>query len=139
MSKEQKKDDLGYTTPQQVEEFERIVNQLDALHKEFVAQAKSKPDTPVNKFKLRMLNEKIAAANLILAEGLKPFEGFTAFDDDEFPTNSDVSLVLTTYLTSLERWRSAHVTYVSGQGWFWKTEGVGSIKAAPATQYKPEG
>jgi len=128
------------TTRTQVDEFERIVKQLEALHGEFIALAKSKPDNPINKFKLRMLNEKIVSANVILSGVFKPFEQFSAFDEADLPTNSDVSLVLTTYLASLERWRSAHVGYDDNKSrWLWKIQGTGDIPASPSTRHRPEG
>ena len=141
MTKGKKKTEpSGVTTPEQVDQFERIAKQLVALHAEFAAHAKSKADNPINKFKVKMLNEKIVAANQILAGVFKPFDGFAQFDEDELPTNSDVSLVLTTYLASLERWRSAHVEYDDDMhdDWFWRTRDRLTIKAEAATRYTPE-
>src|SRR6266566_7196245 len=96
-------------TPAQVEQFETMARQLTALHQEFAVQAKAKPDNAINKFKLKMLNEKLVSANALLAGPFKPFAEFDKFADVDMPTNSDVAMVLTTYLASLERWRSAHV------------------------------
>lgn len=139
MLRRRHEEDSGFiTTRQQVDEFERIVKQLDALHQEFVAQAKSKPDNPINKFKLKMLNEKIAIANRILGAGFKPFDAFTEFDETDLPTNSDVSLVLTTYLATLERWRSAHVQYDNIEHeWHWRTAEQPPIEASRPTRYEP--
>ncbi|HEX9248051.1 MAG TPA: hypothetical protein VF856_01055 [Gemmatimonadaceae bacterium] len=123
-------------TGQQVEEFERIAGQLSALHQEFGVQAKSKPDNPINKFKLKMLNEKLGAANGLLTGPYKPFADCVLFDDADLPTNSDVALVLSTYLASLERWRSAHVYRESGN-WYWRTGEGSRIEAARATIFTP--
>jgi len=134
-----KKNQEFVTTTEQVEQFESIVGQLSALHAEFVAQAKSKPDSPINKFKLKVLNEKLATANGILEGVFQPFDGFTAFDEAEFPTNSDVSLVLTTYLASLERWRSGHVEHDAQRlRWYWKTTDDGRLLASKPTRYDPD-
>jgi hypothetical protein len=123
-------------TDAQVEEFERIAGQLTALHQEFAVQAKTKPDNPINKFKLKMINEKLASANALLAGPFKPFEDFEQFDEADLPTNSDVALVLTTYLASLERWRSAHV-FNNGYSYYWRTSGPPRLSAVPPSRFKP--
>jgi hypothetical protein len=123
-------------TDGQVEEFERIAAQLTALHQEFSVQAKSKPDNPINKFKLKMLNEKLASANALLAGPFKPFADFAEFEEADLPTNSDVALVLTTYLASLERWRSAHVLK-DGYDHYWRTAGPPRLTAVGPTRFRP--
>ena len=119
---------------QSVEEFERVAGYLSALHKEFAVQTKSKPDGAVNKFKLKVLNEKLGGANAFLAGTFKPFADFTLFEDTELPTNSDVALVLTTYLASLERWRSVHVFHDRGQ-WYWRTDSALKPRAERSTMF----
>jgi hypothetical protein len=117
------------TTRQQVQDFERIGMQFTVLYQEFAVQAKSKPDNPINKFKLKMLNDKLGVANSVLTGPFKPFAGFDLFDDADFPTNSDVALVLRTYLESLERWRSAHVYNDAVGNWYWRTDDKPKIEA----------
>ena len=114
--------------------FEKVAAQLTALRDELAILSKSKPDNPLNAFKLEFVNEKLAEANTILVGDYKPFGSFTAFDSENLPSNSDVVLVLSQYLTCLERWRSAHVYYeVTDFEWHWRLED-GDIKAAAATQ-----
>jgi hypothetical protein len=123
-------------TREQVEKFEQIAAHLTALHQEFAVQAKSKPDNPINPFKLRIVNEKLGGANAILAGEFKPFEDFELFDANELPSNSDIALVLSTYLASLERWRSAHVKVESGS-YVWRTEDETRIAASKPTRFFP--
>ena len=125
------------TTPAQVEDFERIAAQLTALHKEFAVHAKAKPDNPLNKFKVKVLNEKITAANSLLEGLYKPLAEFAQFDEVELPTNSDVALVLITYLASLERWRSARVVQDGIGSWYWRTGPGPQIRARAPTRFDP--
>ncbi len=127
---------LPTVTHTQVEEFERIAGQLTAHHQEFAVQAKAKPDNPINKFKLKMLNEKLTAANALLAGPFKPFADFAEFAEADLPTNSDVALVLSTYLASLERWRSAHV-FNDGYSYYWRTAAPPRLTAVGPTRFKP--
>jgi len=128
-TKEQGSPQEPTTTRQHVEDFGRIGMQFTVLYQEFAVQAKSKPDNPINKFKLKMLNDKLGVANGVLTGPFKPFDGFDLFDEADFPTNSDVALVLSTYLESLERWRSAHVYYDVGGRWYWRTNDRPKIEA----------
>ncbi|HEY2851218.1 MAG TPA: hypothetical protein VGJ18_00130 [Gemmatimonadaceae bacterium] len=125
------------TTHAEVESFEQIASHMNALHQEFAVQAKSKPDNVINKFKVKMLNEKLALANSLLAGSFKPFADFTAFNDVDLPSNSDVALVLNTYLASLERWRSARVFFRDWK-WYWRTTAGPLLGAESPTMYTPK-
>jgi hypothetical protein len=56
-----------------VDFFEKVVGQLHQLHNEISVLSKSKPDNPINKFKLGFINEKLTEANKILTGEFKPF------------------------------------------------------------------
>ena len=120
----------------EVDFFERVHSQIGRLYDEFGGLAKGKPDNPVNKFKLGILNEKLRDANTFLTASFKPLVGFKEFDEDSLPTNSDVLIVLSQYLDALESWRSANIEYDKNDGWFWKTDERKKIKAAPPTKFK---
>jgi len=77
-----------------VDFFEKVKAQLQQLQNEIGALSKSKPDGPINKFKLTFINEKLAEANTILTGEFKPSKDFTIFNVDELPTNSDVVMIL---------------------------------------------
>ena len=98
--------------------------------------SKSKPDNPINKFKLTFINEKIEEANTILTGEFKPFRGFTVFNVDELPTNSDIVMVLSQYLDCMEALRSAHVIHVPSLGYCWKTDDGKEIRADPPSRYR---
>lgn len=126
-------------TSQDVSSFERVKYQILQLHNDFTTLAK-KPNDAVNKFKLNFVNEKLIEANSLLSDAFKPSENFEQFSEDDMPTTSDVLMILSQYIDSLEAWRSAHVyedtsdTY--NRKWFWATSDSSSIKAEKASRYR---
>lgn len=108
-------------TIKEVELFENIQSQLDKLHYEMSLLSKGKPDNPVNKFKLRLINEKLTDANSILDNEHRPFADFELFNEDDLPSNSDVVFVLSQYLNSLEGWRSSNIIFKKYK-WQWNVK-----------------
>jgi hypothetical protein len=94
-----------------VENLERLIVQLRGLHNEIAQLAKKSANDALNKFKLRLVNKVIEDGNKILGKLYKPFEAFNKFDEDEMPTNSDVTLILSQYMEQAERYRSDNVIY----------------------------
>lgn len=68
---------------------------LATLTYEFRLLSEKKPNDAVNEFKLNIVNNVLAEANKEL--GKSPINGFTQFDTDTMPTNSDVLFVLALY------------------------------------------
>jgi len=120
-----------------VDFFEKVKAQLHQLHNEVSVLSKSKPDNPINKFKLGFINEKLCEANTILTGDFKPFKDFALFNADELPSNSDVVMVLSQYLDCLEAWRSANTQYDMVEfKWRWKIEGKEEIETAGPSRYR---
>jgi hypothetical protein len=120
-----------------VDFFERVQSQIEQLHKEMSVLAKGKPDNPINKFKLKIINEKLQEANTFLIGSFKPLAEFELFGEADLPTNSDVVIVLAQYMEGLEGWRSAHVEYDSGDHrWYWKTDGAKKARTEPPTKFR---
>lgn len=74
-------------------------SKLNTIVYEFRRLSDKKPNDTVNEFKLNIVNELLAEANNEL-EALgsgTPISGFTQFDENALPSNSDVLLVLTIY------------------------------------------
>lgn len=103
---------------EELEQFEKLIGQLRGLHEELGLLAKKSPNDAVNAFKLRLINKVIASANRTLGLGYLPFDDFEAFDTDDMPTNSDVTLVLAQYLEESERYRSDNVEQYRGVWWY---------------------
>lgn len=129
----------GSLTSDDVSDYERVKYQVLQLHNDFTTLAK-KPNDAVNKFKLNFVNEKLLEANSLLSTAFRPSENFEQFNEDDMPTTSDVLMILSQYIDSLEAWRSANVHKVEdgsyGGGWYWKTSDKSSIGAKPPTRYR---
>ena len=61
-----------------VDFFEKVRAQLQQLHNEVSALSKSKPDNPINKFKLGFINEKLGEASSRLRINLSAIEALRA-------------------------------------------------------------
>ena len=116
---------------QQVSGFEKTQAQLNGFFDEISALSRKKPDSAINKFKLKLINQCLNACKDILGSQYLPFEDFDLFNEDDLPTNSDVVVVLSQYLGCLEKLRADNI-YQSFGSWYWKIiEGEGEVKTAP--------
>jgi hypothetical protein len=110
-----------------IERFDKVRVQMQQLATDFADLSKKAPDSPVSKFKLAFINEKLRDANTMLVAPFKPIEAFEEFDDAALPSNSDVVMVLGQYLKCLEQWRSANVHFERLGGyktrWVWNVRG----------------
>ncbi len=119
-------------TRQQVNEFEKANAQLGGLFEEISALSRKNPDSAVNKFKLKLINHCLTSSNNILGDHYRPFADFDHFEEDDLPTNSDVVLVLSQYLSCLEKLRADNIQQKYGGNWHWKVQDGGEdVKAAP--------
>ena len=112
-------------TTEDVEKLEKIIGQLKGAHTEISILAKKTPNDALNPFKLKLINVIINSANGVLGDDYCPFEGFTQFDSDDVPSNSDVTVVLSQYMEEAERYRSDNVIWHHGK-WVYKVDGVES-------------
>lgn len=112
-------------TIEDVEKLEKIVGQLQAAHAEITILSKKTPADSLNSFKLKMINKVIKESNKVLGDKYKPFEEFDKFEEDDLPSNSDVTMVLAQYMEEAERYRSDNVTQVHGR-WYYVVDGESS-------------
>jgi hypothetical protein len=122
-------------TVQQVATFDRLKSQLVQLYNEISALSKKSPDGTVNKFKLGLINEKLADTNDLIGEDSRPSRQFTIFDLDVLPTNSDVVIMLSQYLDALELWRSGRVRQDNPYKWCWNTDDGTRIDTSHPTRF----
>ncbi len=120
-----------------VDFFEKVQAQVHQLHNEISVLSKSKPDNPINKFKLKFINEKLDEANIILTGDFKPFKDFNKFEEENLPTNSDVVMILSQYLDCLEAWRSARI-YEMSYHWYWKLDDHQEIRTRQPSRFRKE-
>lgn len=98
--------------------------QLQRLFEEMSNLSKKNPDGPINKFKLKFINQILSDVNSYLDKKNKPFPEFEKFDEDELPSNSDIIVVLSQYIECVEKFRSENV-YYDGMSYktYWIIEG----------------
>lgn len=128
-------------TEDQIKQYEKVQAQLDSLHLEIGGLAKKSHNDALNKFKLRFVNQSLLEANDILGDEYRPFKDFEKFEDEDLPSNSDVTLIIGQYLNCLENLRSdniqrkekIHNYKLIGYDWYWKQT---TIKTAEPKKLK---
>ena len=131
-------------TNDEIEKFEKIYGQFEGLHKEIGILSKKTPNDAINKFKLSFINKLLAEAHEVLDEKQRPFDRFNSFDDDELPTNSDITMIFEQYLYCFEKLRSDNIKHkwkYNGnkyvEQWIWLVDGEESeIQTAPPQKIK---
>lgn len=107
----------------EVELFINICGQLEVFRAEISVLTKKKPNDAINKFKLKFINKVLEDANKLLKEKYKPFADFDYFEEDEIPTNSDITMMLSQYLQSMEKLRIDNIFYDNDKyDWYWKID-----------------
>lgn len=109
-------------TKQEVDNFEKLQAQLEGLHNEISALSKKSQNDALNKFKLKFVNKIISDSNELLDENYKPFSDFETFEENDMPTNSDVAMMLTQYLSCFEKLRADNVKQ-ERMNWYWVIDG----------------
>jgi len=113
---------------EKIDVFEKLYGQIDGLHQEIGTLSKKSPSDAVNPFKLKMINKVLIRANATLGDKYKPFEDFDSFEEDDVPTNSDITLILSQYYECMEKMRSDNIN----QYGYWLINGSKSDnKTAP--------
>jgi hypothetical protein len=116
-------------TNENVSKFEKTQAQLEGLLEEIGVLAKKTPNDSVNKFKLKFINEILKSGNNVLGKDYRPLSSFEQFNEDEVPSNSDVTFILSQYLNCFEKLRADNICnesrydgnkYVSE--WFWRID-----------------
>lgn len=106
---------------EEIDNFEKTQAQLDSLHAEISALTKKSSNDALNKFKLKFVNQILEEANTLLGKKYVPFAGFEKFDENDLPTNSDVTMILGQYLNCMEKLRSDNIESRHGY-WYWKSD-----------------
>ena len=118
-----------------IEAYEKLDVQIEGLHKEISIISKKSPNDALNKFKLRFVNQILSEVNKILDKKYVPFDDFACFEEDDVPTNSDVVIVLTQYISCLEKFKFDNVEFKLTD-WYWKTEeGIGIKTSRPPLKF----
>lgn len=120
-------------TLQDLEKYRTIREQIAQLHIEISELSRKKPNDEINKFKLKFINQLVSSANNLLTAKFMPFSDFTVFSEDELPSNSDITMILSQYLSCLERYRVSNIKHSSSDySWYWVINGkVSDISSDP--------
>lgn len=105
-----------------IEEFEKTLSQIEALHEELSIISKKAPNDVLNKYKVNLVNAIISRANKLLRADLLPFSDFEAFDNVDLPSNSDVVMMLKQYIACLEKERENNIVR-NYADWYWVING----------------
>jgi hypothetical protein len=116
----------------EVDKHQRVQSQLEAFHREFEGLARKTPNGALNAFKLKIVNQGIDEANKVLGKEFLPIRGFTQFTDEELPSNSDVSMVLSQYLEAMEVLRCRNIVKGSLGRWYWNVEDADQLSMQAA-------
>ena len=116
---------------EEVDRFEKVTTQVQGVHDEIATLVRKSPNDGVNKFKLALINKVLGDANSVLGEKYRPFDSFSSFDEDELPSNSDVTFILAQYLNCLEKFRADNISQGISRQWEWKVAGDHRICTAP--------
>lgn len=108
-----------------IQEFEKLKIQIEEMYKEISLLSKKSPDSAINKFKLKFVNNLLGTANKLLTGNYKPFDDFDVFEEDDLPSNSDIVIIISQYIECLEKFKLDNVTMLSGK-WFWEINGKAS-------------
>jgi hypothetical protein len=125
-------------TREKADKLEKLMGQLEGIHSEISALAKKSSNDGVNLFKLKIVNAVLQQCNEMLGKEYQPIGDFEQFDDDQVPSNSDVTFVASQYLQALEKLRSDNIITAFGGGWIYnlpKDSGT-SMRAASPTSAK---
>ena len=104
-----------------VTQYELLFPLLTGIYKEMQELSKKKPDTALNTFKVKSINRILEPTKeLLKEENMYPF--LDILDVDDIPTNSDVILILSQYIESMNMFHSKYYGYESNEGFIWKTK-----------------
>jgi hypothetical protein len=107
----------------EVEEFERLEQQLHSMLVEISELSKKRPNDGLNKFKLKLVNVLLENTNKILG-AQKPFKDFETFDENDLPTNSDIVVMLAQYAAAAFRFRLENTEQSKLDfKWYWPLPG----------------
>ena len=107
---------------EEIEMFEKLHIQIKDMYSELSVLSKKNPNTPINEFKLKFVNQLLSQSNVLLGEKYKPFTEFSVFSSDDLPFISDIVLILSQYIKCLEKLKYDNVKVLSGT-WYWIISG----------------
>ncbi|WP_373032929.1 hypothetical protein [Sulfurovum sp.] len=101
---------LYYTTKEKVQNYDTTMPLLEAMYSEFKELSKKKPDAAVSKSKIKIANRLLDKVRTVLEDSTS-IEFLDLLDEDDVPQVSDVTLILSQYVASMEAFYKRHYGY----------------------------
>lgn len=109
-----------YTTEEQAQTHDNMIPLLKAMYAEFKEISKKKPDSAVSKSKIKIANRLLEKVRTVLS-GEEAIDFLDLLDEDDVPQASDVTLILSQYVASMDAFREKHYGWDgSNHTWFIK-------------------
>ena len=99
--------DKFYTTKEKALTHETTTPMLEAMYAEFKEISKKKPDSAINKSKIKIVNRLLEEVRTVLSEEAS-ISFLDLLDEDDVPQASDVTLILSQYVAAMKAFRENH-------------------------------
>lgn len=114
------KEVIFYTTDDKAQTHDNMMPLLKAMYAEFKEISKKKPDSAVNKNKIKIVNRLLEKVRVVLSDELS-IDFLDLLDEDDVPQASDVTLIISQYVAAMDAF---HEKYYGWNGsdhtWFTK-------------------
>lgn len=103
-----------------VVKFDMLFPMLKSDLNEIRELSKKKQDEPLNKFKVKTINKKLAQVKTILVK--EPTnEYLELLDEDTFPSNSDAVLMISQFINAMEQFKHKFYCKIDNYTYQWLT------------------
>ena len=120
MAKNQKK--RRTTTDQQIELYSIIYPLLKSMFTEIKDFSKKNQNDPINLSKVKIINRLLIRAKEILKDE-SSIEFLDILEEDNLPSMSDAVLIVSQYISALDKFHSDHYKYDDAYGLAWDNSG----------------
>lgn len=110
------------TTDEQVELYGIISPLLKSIYSEIKDFSKKKLDDPMNLNKVKMVNRLLVKAKEVLKNEASN-EYLDLLEEDDLPSISDAVLIVSQYISALDKFHSDHYHYDDDLGLGWDNSG----------------
>ena len=108
-----------------VDIFEKLTAQLGSLYQEISTLAKKSPNNAINTFIVNFVNGTLSQCNKLLGQRYRPFSEFDVFSSEDIPSNSDVTFILSQYISCAGQLRADNI-YQDDPDWYWYIDDAGT-------------
>lgn len=110
------------TTDEQVELYCTISPLLKSIYSEIKDFSKKKLDEPMNLNKVKMINRLLVKSKEVLKDEASN-EYLDLLEEEDLPSISDAVLIVSQYISALNKFHSDHYHHDDDLGWGWDNSG----------------